>query len=93
MDEFNCMFGYMMERAMTMVAYCAVAAFVEEMVKAEKEKLKGVLCHEPTDENWQDYYDLLKEQKIKQKTSQREADKGKLRRLVMGEGDATFNTR
>ena len=93
MDEFNCMFGYMMERAMTMVAYCAVAAFVEEMVKAEKEKLKGALGHEPTDENWRDYYDLLREQKVNQKAAQREADKGKMRRLVMGDHDAAFNTR
>ena len=93
MDEFNSMFGYMMGRAMTMVAYCTVAAFVEEMVKAEKEKLKVALGHEPTDENWRDYYDLLREQKVNQKAAQREADKGKLRRLVMGERDVAFNTR
>jgi hypothetical protein len=93
MDEFNSMFSYIMGRAMTMVAYCTLAAFVEEMVKAEKEKLKNALGHEPTDENWRDYYDLLREQKVNQKAAQREADKGNLRRLVMGERDATFNTR
>ena len=93
MDELNYVFGYMMERAMTMVAYCTLAAVVEEMVKAEKEKLKGALGHEPTDENWRDYYDLLKKQKVNQKAAQREVDKENLRRLVMGEGDATFNTR
>ena len=93
MDEFNWQFGYMMERAMTIVAYCSIAAFVGELVKAEKEKLKAALGHEPTDENWRDYYDLLREQKLNQKAAQREADKGKLRRLVMGEGDASFNTR
>lgn len=93
MDDFNWQFGYMMERAMTIVAYCSVAAFVGEMVKAEREKLKDALGHEPTDENWQDYYALLREQKANRKVAQREADKEKLRRLVMGDHDAAFNSR
>jgi len=93
MDDFNWQFGYMMERAMTMVAYCSVAAFVGEIVRAEKEKLKAALGHEPTDENWQDYYDLLREQKANRKAAQREADKERLHRLVMGDDDVAFNTR
>lgn len=78
---------------MTIVAYCSVAAFVGEIVRAEKEKLKDALGHEPADENWQNYYDLLREQKANRKAVQREADREKLRRLVMGEENAAFNTR
>ncbi|MDD4984785.1 MAG: hypothetical protein PHQ43_03190 [Dehalococcoidales bacterium] len=93
MDEFNCMFGYMMERAMTMVAYCTLAAVVEKTLAAEREKVKVALGHKPTQENWQDYYNLQQEKTDRQNTRQREIDREKLRRLVMGEGDASFNTR
>ena len=41
------------------------AAFVQEMIKAEPRKAKEALGHEPTEENWQDYYDLRREQKVK----------------------------
>ena len=93
MDELNYVFGYMMERAMTMVAYCTLAAVVEKTLKAEREKVRAALGHDPTQENWQDYYNLQQEKTDRQKARQREVDREKLRRLVMGEGDASFNTR
>ncbi len=93
MDEIERVMNNMMGFVMFSATQVMWAAFVQDMIRVDRERLTKALGHEPTDENWQDYYDLLKEQKIKQKTSQREADKGKLRRLVMGEGDATFNTR
>ena len=86
MDNSNCMFGYIMGQAMTMVAYCTFAAFVEKMLKDEREKVKAALGHEPTQENWQDYYALKQEQKNRQNAHQREVDREKLRRLVFGEG-------
>jgi len=46
---------------MTMMAYCTLAAVVEVTLKAEREKGKATLGHEPTQENWQDYYDLQQE--------------------------------
>ena len=67
MDNLNCMFGYMMGKAMTMVAYCTFAAYIEEMLKAERKKIDAVLGHELTQENWQDYYDLQQEQTNRQK--------------------------
>ena len=93
MDEIERVMNNMMGFVMFSATQVMWAAFVQDMIRVDRERLTKALGHEPTDENWQDYYDLLKEQKIKQKTSQREADKGKLRRLVMGEGDATFNAR
>ena len=85
MDSFNNTFGCMMGKAMTMVAYCTLAAFIEKMLEAERKKVKAALGHEPTQENWQDYYDLQQEQTNRQKARQREDDREKLRRLVFGE--------
>ncbi len=85
MDNFNYAFGYMMERAMTMAAYCTLAAVVAKALKAEREKVKAALSHEPTQENWQYYYELQQEKTNKQDARQREVDREKLRRLVFGE--------
>jgi hypothetical protein len=88
MDNLGYMFGYMMERAMTMVAYCTSVTFIEKILEDERKKIKAAVGHEPTQENWQDYYDLKQEKKDRQKVNQLENDKEKLRRLVMGELDA-----
>ena len=85
MDNFNCMFGYMMERAMNMVAYCTLAAVVDKTLKAEREKVAAALDHEPNQENWQYYYELQQEKPNRLNARQREADREKLRRLVFGE--------
>ena len=89
MDNPCYMFSNMMGKATAMMVCCMFTVAFEKELKAEREKVKAALGNEPTQENWQDYYDLLKEQKIKQKASQREADKGKLRRLVMGDADGS----
>ncbi len=88
MDNLGYMFGYMMERATTMLGYCMLAAIFEKTIEAERKKVRAAVGHEPTQENWQDYYALKQEQKNRQNAHQREVDKGKLRRLVMGELDA-----
>jgi hypothetical protein len=88
MDNFGYIFGYMMERTMTMIAYCTFATFIEKILEDERKKVKAALGHEPTQENWQDYYELKQEKTDRQKADQREIDKKKLRRLVMGELDA-----
>ncbi len=87
MDEIERVMNNMMGWVMFSATQVMWAAFIQDMIRVDRERLTKALGHEPTDENWQDYYDLLREQKAKQKTSQREADKGKLRRLVMGEGN------
>ncbi len=85
MDNFNYVFGYMMERAMTMAAYCALAVAVEKTLKAEREKVRAALGHEPTQENWHDYYNLQHEKTNRQDARHREIDREKLRRMVMGD--------
>ncbi len=85
MDNFSYMFSYVMERATTMVAYCMFAAFVEKTLEAERKKVRAALGHEPTQENWQDYYNLQQEQTNRQDARQREIDRERLRRLVFGE--------
>jgi len=87
MDNLNYLFGYMMERAMTMVAYCTLAAVVEKTIEAERKKVRAALGHEPNQENWQYYYELRQEKTNRQDTRQREIDREKLRRLVMGDED------
>ena len=89
MDNFNETFSYMMGRAMTMIAYCTFATFIEKILEDEMKKVKAALGHEPTQENWQDYYELKQEKTDKQKANQRENDWEKLRRLVMGELNVT----
>ena len=85
MDNFSYTFNYMMERAMTMAAYCTLAAVVAKALKAEREKVKETLGHEPTQENLQYYYNLQQERPNRQDARQREIDREKLRRLVFGE--------
>ena len=58
MDDLSYTFSYMMQRAMTMVGYLMLADLVRKMLEDEREKVKAALGHEPTQENWQDYYDL-----------------------------------
>jgi hypothetical protein len=92
MDNPGYMFGYMMGRAMTMVAYCTVAAIIEKTMKAEREKVRAALGHDPTQENWQYYYELQQEKSNRQKARQWEDDREKLRRLVFGEDVSSSET-
>ena len=85
MDNPGYMFGYMIERAVTMVAYCTIAAFIEKTMRAEKEKVKEALGHEPTQEQMQYYYELQQEKTNRRKVRQWEDDREKLRCLVFGE--------
>ncbi len=85
MDNLSYMFGYMMEKATTMVACCMFAAVVEKTLESERKKVRAALGHEPTQENWQDYHNLQQEQTNRQDARQREIDRKKLRRLVFGE--------
>ena len=82
-----------MGQAMTMMAYCTFATFIEKILEDERKKIKAALGHEPTPENWQDYYDLKQEEKDRQKVNQREIDREKLRRLVLGEDSSTSDIR
>ena len=88
MDNFNYVFGYMMERATTMMAYFMLAAFIDKTLEAERKKVEEAIGHEPNQETWQDYYALKQEQKNRQNTHQREIDREKLRRLIFGEDDS-----
>ena len=87
MDNWSYAFGYMMDRAMTMLAYCMVAVVAEKMFEAERKKVKEALPHEPTRENWQYYYELKQEEKNRQNARQQETDRENLRRLVFGEDE------
>jgi hypothetical protein len=78
------MIGWMMFIA----AHEMARKLVEKMLEAEKEKLTKALGREPTQEEWQYYRDLQWQKANHEKARQREIDREKLRRLVMGEDDA-----
>jgi hypothetical protein len=78
------MIGWMMFIA----AHDMARKLVEKMLEAEKEKLTEALGREPTVEEWQYYRDLQWQKANRDKARQREIDREKLRRLVMGEDAA-----
>lgn len=88
MDNFSYMFGYVMERATTMVVYCMFAALIDKTLEPEREKVRVAIGHEPTWEELQYYFELQKEKRNMASTRQREIDREKLRRLVFGEDDS-----
>ena len=85
MDNMSYMFGYIMERATTMLGYCMLAALFEKTLEAERKKVRAAVGHEPTQANWQYYCELRQEEKNSQNTRQWEIDCKKLRCLVFGE--------
>ena len=87
MDNPAYIFGYIMERATTMLGYCMLAAIFEKTLEAERKKVRAAVGHEPTQENWQYYCELRQEEKNRQNVRQREADRENLRRLVFGEDE------
>ena len=77
---------YMMNAALR-TAFMMFKDMIRATITRDKDRLTEALGHEPTQENWEDYWQLLGEQASKQKACQREADREKLRRLVMGDTD------
>ena len=85
-----------LQRCMTGLAICAAGVMHLELMCAflarEKERLTRALDHEPTQENWQDYWQFLGERTLNPKCLQRAEDREKIRRLVYGE-DVDNNSR
>ena len=57
------------------------------IIPRERERLKETLDHEPTQEDWDDYWQFLGERNSNQKYLQRAKDREKIRRLVSGESE------
>jgi hypothetical protein len=55
----------------------------------ERERLIETLCHEPSQEDWDDYSQFLGERTLVPKCLQRAKDRDKIRRLVFGEDNAS----
>ena len=88
MDDLEWLLGRMMGWMMFIAAHDMARKLVEKMLEAEKEKLTKALGHEPTTEELQYYRDLQWQKSNREKARQREINREKLRRLVMGEDDA-----
>ena len=88
MDEWEQSFNRLMGWAVLIAVHDMVKSFVDKMLEAEKEKLTKTLGREPTREEWQYYRDLQWQKENREKALQREADREKIRCLVMGDDDA-----
>ena len=74
MDNFSYAFGYMMERATTMMSYFMLAAFIDKTLEVDRKTVKETIGHEPTQRHLQYYSDLRQEEKNSRDTRQWEID-------------------
>jgi len=88
MYDFSYTFNDAMQRVMAMVTYCMFAVLTEKILETEREKVRAVLGHEPTQEELKYYYELQLEKMNRQDAHHLEVDREKLRRLVFGEEDS-----
>ena len=86
MDNVNIvMQGYML--GATIRTACAMMLeLMFTLIPRERERLIQALGHEPTQENWEDYWQFLGEQVANPKCLESAEDREKIRRLVFGEG-------
>jgi len=86
-----------LQRCMTGLAICAAGVMHLELMCAflarEKERLTRALGHEPNQENWEDYWQLLKERALKQNNPSMAEEREKIRRLLMDNEDASTETK
>ena len=92
MDSLNTMMqGYMLGATI-----CTAAAMMLELVSTiiprERERLIQALGHEPTKENWEDYWQLLGERMANPQCLQNAEDREKIRCLVFGENGDNVKT-
>lgn len=93
MDNWQYVFSYVMEKAMTMMAYFMLMAIMEKTAEADRKKVKEALGHEPTQENMWDYYELRQEERNSRPSRQQESDRKNLRKLVFGDEENSSETK
>ena len=69
--------------------YAMLLELLFALIPGAKDRIKQVLDHEPTNENWDDYCQYLGELHSIPKCVQRAEDRKKLRRLVFGDDGTT----
>ena len=85
-DFSSIMRGYVLGAAIRM-AGVMMLELMFTIVPRERERLTETLNHEPTREDWDDYWQFLGERASNQKCLQRAEDREKIRRLVFGESE------
>ena len=88
MDIGTVMQGYMLG-ATIRIAGMMILELMFTIIPQERERLTETLNHEPTNEDWEDYCQLLGERASNPKCLQRAEDREKIRRLVFGEGNTS----
>jgi hypothetical protein len=82
MDMGAMMQGYMIG-ATIRTACTMMLELMFSIIPRERERLKETLNHEPTNENWEDYWQFLGELNSVQQCLQRAEDRERIRRLVL----------
>lgn len=75
--------GYMLGAAIS-TAGTMMLELIFATISQEKERLKETLKHEPTQEDWEDYWQFLGERIANPKCIQRSEDREKIRLLIFG---------
>ena len=88
MDFSAMMQGYMLG-ATIRTASMMMLELMFTIVPRERERLTETLNHEPTQEDWDDYWQFLGETNSVHKCLQRAEDREKIRRLVFGENSGS----
>jgi hypothetical protein len=88
MKDLNDLMGACMAGAAIYTASVMMLKLLFELIAKVREQLRQVLGHEPTREDWDDYWQFQNELASGQTSRQRVEDREKIRRLVMGETDA-----
>ena len=90
-------FGAMMQGYFLGAAIRTVSIMMLELmftiVPRERERLTETLGHEPTQEDWDDYWQFLGERSSTPKCLQRAIDREKIRRLLMGDNNGASETK
>jgi len=91
MDTGIVMQGYMLG-ATVRTACMMMLEMMFTIIPRERERLKETVGHEPTNEDWEDYWQYFGERTSNPKCLQRAEDREKIRCLVFG-GDGSSNSK
>ena len=84
--------GYFLSVAIRMTGMMMLD-FIFNIMPRERERLTATLGHEPTQEDWNDYWQFLGERNSNPKYLQMAIDREKIRHLLMGDNSSASKTK
>ena len=92
-DKLDPMIQSYMLGAAICVACIMQMQLLYDIMPRERERLTEILGHEPTQEDWNDYWQFLGERNSNPKCLQRAIDREKIRHLLMGDNNGASKTK